>query len=150
MQQTGCATQNFHAIEEDHVLRGPVAQRIGVARNRHAVVLPVIDLETARAEDQAPANALGPDQAGGLVGRILEIDNVLIVHLLAGYHRDRLRNFLEGVSAFADGHCPCGIGTRAFGRGVGAAFNDVGDTQLQCRAALRGRFNAEVALIRHA
>ena len=109
LQQTGRATQHFHAIEEDQVLRGPVAQRVGVARDRHAVVLPVIDLETARTEDQASADTLSTDQAGGLVGRVLEIDDILIVHLLAGHHRDRLRDFLEGVGALADGHRSRGV-----------------------------------------
>ncbi|MNF55878.1 hypothetical protein D3C84_373530 [compost metagenome] len=47
LQQAGGAAQHFHAIEEDQVLGGPVTQRVGVARDRHAVVLPVIDLETA-------------------------------------------------------------------------------------------------------
>ena len=110
LQQTGRAPQHFHAIKEDQVLRGPVAQRVSVARDRHAVVLPVIDLETARAQNHASADALGTDQTGGLVGRVLEIDDILIVHLLAGHHRDRLRNFLEGVGALADGHGPRGVG----------------------------------------
>ncbi|MNQ60068.1 hypothetical protein D3C85_743350 [compost metagenome] len=149
LKQAGRTAQHFHAIKENQVLCGPVTQRIGVAWDRHTVVLPVIDLEATRGHDQAFANALNADQAGGLVDRILEIDQVLVVHLFAGHDGDRLRNFLEGMGALADGHRFGRVGTRAFGGGVGAVFDDVGRAQLQRSGVGRGRLDAEVALFGH-
>ena len=39
------------------------------------------------------------DQSGGIVSRVLEICQTLIVQLLAGHYRDRLRDFHEAVTA---------------------------------------------------
>ncbi|MCY1314323.1 hypothetical protein D9M70_649490 [compost metagenome] len=55
------------------------------------------------------ADALQADDAGGLVDGVLEADQVLVIHLLARHHGDRLGNFLEGVSPLANGHGVTGV-----------------------------------------
>ncbi|MNN90369.1 hypothetical protein D3C81_2083050 [compost metagenome] len=47
LQQAGRAAHDFQAVEEDQVLGRPVAQRIVVTQDRHTIVLPIVDLETA-------------------------------------------------------------------------------------------------------
>ncbi|MNF55877.1 hypothetical protein D3C84_373520 [compost metagenome] len=69
--------------------------------------------------------------------------------MLAGHDGDRLRDFLEGVGALANGHRPGGVGARAFGGGVVAVFDDIGRAQLQRSAVGGGWLDAEVALGGH-
>ncbi|MNM57351.1 hypothetical protein D3C81_685490 [compost metagenome] len=145
LQQAGSAAQDFHTVEEHQVLGRPVAQRIVVARDRHTVVLPVVDLETARGHHHARADALGADDPGGVVERLLQVGDALVIQLLAGDHRHRLRGFLEGMRAFAEGDRTGGIRAAAFAGGIQVVVGNAGAAQLQHIARLAGRGHAEVA-----
>ncbi|MNM70501.1 hypothetical protein D3C81_821300 [compost metagenome] len=104
LQQARGAAQYLDTVEEHQVLGRPVTQRVVVARDRHAVVLPVVDLEAARSHHHAWPDALRADDPGGVVERVLQVCDALVVQLFTGNHRHRLRDFLEAVRAFAKGY----------------------------------------------
>ncbi|MCY1544383.1 hypothetical protein D9M68_802610 [compost metagenome] len=118
-----------------------------IARNRHAVVLPVVDLETACGNDHARADAGGADQPGALVDRVAQVGDALVIELLAGDDADRLGNLLELMLALADGHRAGGVGAAALGGGAQTAGIDAGGAQLQRAAAVGHGLHAEIAAL---
>ncbi|MNO79887.1 hypothetical protein D3C76_710710 [compost metagenome] len=146
LQQARSTAQHFHPVEEHQVLGCPVAQRIVVSRNRHTVVLPVINLKATRGHDHARANALRADNARGVVKRVLQVGDALVIQLLARDDGDRLGNLLEGVRAFAQGHRAGGIRPGAFAGCVHIVVGDAGAAQLHDVAAQVAGRHTEMAL----
>ncbi|MNJ60322.1 hypothetical protein D3C77_560440 [compost metagenome] len=62
---------------------------------RDAVVLYVLDLETARVEGIAVAVAVVARQAGGELDHIVERGKLVVVQYLARDHGDRLRGLAQ-------------------------------------------------------
>ncbi len=138
LQQRRRAAQHFGAVVETQVLGQVAAQGIGVARDRHAIVLDGVDAEAAGKDEQARAGRLGGGQAGGAVDQVGDGFGVLVIHLLAGHHRHRLRDVLQALHALAQGHRARGIGVAALGGGVERTGTDGGGAQVQSVGAGAG------------
>ena len=118
LQQAGRAAQDLHAVIEHQRLLLPVAQAVGIARERQAVVLQRVHRKAARIDGQARAHALHGHHAGGVVDGVGQVGHALVVHALAREHADRLRNVLERLRGLAQRDRAAGVGVRAFGDAV--------------------------------
>ncbi|MCY1216871.1 hypothetical protein D9M72_287590 [compost metagenome] len=101
LQQAGGAAQNLRALVERHGLLLPVAQRVAVAQQGHAIVLQHVHRKAARVDGDAQPDPLHPHHAGGVVDRVGQRRHDLIVHALAGDHADRLRDVLHALGKLA-------------------------------------------------
>ncbi|MNM71080.1 hypothetical protein D3C81_827330 [compost metagenome] len=111
---------NFNPVVDGHVRRGHDVHGV-VFRDvgRNAVVLQVVDLEAARVVGGAIGAELGQGDPGDSAGNVVEVLDVLVVHLLAGHNGHRLRRLAQAHGHFGGGGADTGgVGAGAFGGGA--------------------------------
>ena len=115
--QAGGAAHDLDAVVDDHVgERADVLLGLVGDLGRNAVVLEVLDLETAGVKGVALAVTVVAADAGCEAQHFAEGGQVLIVHQLAGDHTDRLRGFAQGQRQFRRrAGRPRGVGAAVFG-----------------------------------
>ncbi len=145
-QQALGATQHFHSVEMDGTGLQHVAVGVG-ARQRHAVVLDGVGLETADDDVVATAHTPAQGDAGGVGEYVFQRVQSLVVHPLAGDDGDGLGSLLQRLHPFHDARTPCSVAARAFADGT--ALHAGGDRHgrqrrfsLPCRQLAQGVFVA--------
>ncbi|MNN15214.1 hypothetical protein D3C81_1283140 [compost metagenome] len=112
--QAGGPLEHFDAVVDGHVGVAHAIVVDAVVHRVDAVVLEVGDGEAARGELPAVAVVVLRADAGGAVEHVGNAGGTLVVHLLAGDHRDALRGLADRQRQLGRG------GGRAGGVGAGA------------------------------
>ncbi|KAG0778709.1 hypothetical protein G6F22_011077 [Rhizopus arrhizus] len=115
------AAEHLHPVQIRRATGEAIAHRIETARQRHAVVLDIRDLEPARIEIAPAVGHLADCHARGVLQDLADGRQVLVIQPLARHHRDRLRNVLQRLFGLADGRHAGPVRLRALGlRMIGA------------------------------
>ena len=127
--QAGGAANDLDTVVQDHVVALRRALVVAVEQLQ-AVDLVVLDLEATRVDAAVVATVaatLAEGQTGSLAHHVGELGQTLVLHALAGDHRDRLRRLADrqrqtGGRAGRSG----GVGTGALGGFTQADTGDAG------------------------
>ncbi|PAV75001.1 hypothetical protein WR25_22565 [Diploscapter pachys] len=128
-QQAGGAAQHFDAVEDRHVRGHPAGVGVGLAWHAVDHVAFVGEVEATGTEVVVAIAAVGAGDTGGLGHHLVQRDQVLVVHQLAGDHGDRLWGLTQRLRGLADGHRASGVGVAALGGGTQHLAIDGGGVQ---------------------
>ncbi len=143
--QAGGALDDLHPVEGRHVGAGGAVVVDPVVGGVDPVVLEVGDGHAAAGELPALAVVVLHADPGGPAQGVGDAGGALVVHLLAGDHRHRLRGFAQRqVEAGGRGAGPGGVALAAFGDAAQALGGNLRGAQLQ-RAAGGGKYLEHIA-----
>ena len=146
-QEAGGTLEDFHAVVDGHVTQGLPRGVRRVAQGGNAVVLEILDRETAGIVVGALAVEGRDGDARGMAHHLIDGVEAEIIHMLTGNHGDRLRRFpWRQYHACGRGDGAGGIRAAAFGDGTELVGGDLGGLQLQFTVALRRSGNNPVTV----
>jgi len=146
-QQAGRPLDDFQVVVHRHVGAGGAVVIYAVIGGVDTVVLEVGDRQATAGELPALAVVVLHAHAGGAAQGVGDAVGALVVHLLAGDHRHRLRGFTHRQrQAGGRSHGAGGVGTGVFGGGAQVLAGNRGGTQLQ-RAGVGGNRVQHVTVV---